>query len=1013
MKRFIVLAGVASLVLAFAAPVGAGGSRGNVPDRVQDLRLGSPLSTTLDLEALARADAIMLRLAGPSVAEQGLSGADARAAALAIQADQDALIARILDEDPEATILASTQLVLNAVFVQVGRSALEPIAADPVVGRIVPVGDYELDLSETVPYIGASAVQTAGFDGSGVSVAVLDSGIDYYHAALGGSGNPADYDGADPNSLADGGFPNAKVVGGFDFVGSVWPDEALAPDPDPLDDGTMAGHGTHVGHIIGGTGGVAPGVDLYAVKVCSSVSTSCSGVALIEGMEFAADPNGDLDTSDAVDIVNMSLGSIYGQPFDDDLSQAVDNATNAFGILTVASAGNSADKPYVTGSPAAAPTALSVAQTQVPSAGLQFLTVDGVDYQAIFQPWSVPLTSTVGPSPMQYGDGAGGNLLGCSAFAAGSLTGTIVLVDRGACNFTLKIKNIGDAGGEAGIIGLVAPGAPFQGGAGADAPITIPGYMISQADSNAIKAQIAAGPGVGTLDPANQLPLIGQMVGSSSRGPTMGSNAIKPEIGAPGASVSAIAGTGTGQGPFGGTSGAAPMVSGSAALLLDAFPLRSAMEVKSLLINTGETDIDTDPFAGLAPITRIGGGEVRVDRAHASSAAAWESATGNAALSFGFDDTTGVSSFTKEITVHNYSGAPLTYDVIPTFRYGGDAALTAVSVLASPSSIVVPAAGSVTFELEVTIDGSKLKGWSGNSGSRGADPTWLTDLEFDGYVELDAAGTDDDIHLPWHVLPRRSGDVAVTQTGPKKFTLANGGTGATVVEAYTLLATSSDLPEGGPGAQMPIIDLRAVGYSTIQVPAGFCGPEASFVIAFAVNTWERQTHANAPALFFLDIDVDNDGEFDYEVLNADFSFLSGFNLSDGRNVTIVENLDTGDASAFFFTDHETNSANTVLYTCAAQFGLSAGETLQAQVAVGAAFDLYFQGAVTDFVFPLNIGPGIASTPVTFQGNNSGVAVLGPGSSVKATLSGTGITNGALLLFRGGAPEGNEAAVIGP
>ena len=46
---------------------------------------------------------------------------------------------------------------------------------------------------------------------------------------------------------------------------------------------------------------------------------------------------------------------------------------------------------------------------------------------------------------------------------------------------------------------------------------------------------------------------------------------IKPEIGAPGASVSAIAGTGTGEGPFGGTSGASPMVAGSAALLLEGF----------------------------------------------------------------------------------------------------------------------------------------------------------------------------------------------------------------------------------------------------------------------------------------------------------------------------------------------------------------------------------------------------------------------------------------------------------
>jgi minor extracellular serine protease Vpr len=48
------------------------------------------------------------------------------------------------------------------------------------------------------------------------------------------------------------------VVGGYDFVGSVWPNGPEMPDPDPLDDGPEAGHGTHVADIIGGVGGVAP-----------------------------------------------------------------------------------------------------------------------------------------------------------------------------------------------------------------------------------------------------------------------------------------------------------------------------------------------------------------------------------------------------------------------------------------------------------------------------------------------------------------------------------------------------------------------------------------------------------------------------------------------------------------------------------------------------------------------------------------------------------------------------------
>ena len=207
----------------------------------------------------------------------------------------------------------------------------------------------------------------------------------------------------------------------------------------------------------------------------------------------------------------MSLGCDYGQPFDDDLSLAVNNAT-ALGVLTVSSAGNGGDKPYIQGHPSAAETALSVAQTQVPSAALQLIDCRWA-ISGCFQPWSAPLPVIV---PVQYADGAGGNLNGCAPFAPGSLTGLIVLVDRGACNFTLKIKNIGDAGGIAGIIGLVAPGPPSLAAMVATADHH-PWLYDQPGRQNAIKAQI--GPSSGTIDPTNQLPLVGQMVGSSSRGP--------------------------------------------------------------------------------------------------------------------------------------------------------------------------------------------------------------------------------------------------------------------------------------------------------------------------------------------------------------------------------------------------------------------------------------------------------------------------------------------------------------
>jgi hypothetical protein len=138
-------------------------------------------------------------------------------------------------------------------------------------------------------------------------------------------------------------------------------------------------------------------------------------------MDFAVDPNGDGDLGDHVDLVTMSLGRQYGLAFDDDLSLAVDNATK-IGVLTVASAGNSGDQPYVAGTPAAARTALSVPQTQVPSAITSVMRIVSPvpiagDHEAVPQALSASLAVVI-ESPAQYGDGAGGNRDGCAPLSA-------------------------------------------------------------------------------------------------------------------------------------------------------------------------------------------------------------------------------------------------------------------------------------------------------------------------------------------------------------------------------------------------------------------------------------------------------------------------------------------------------------------------------------------------------------------------------------------------------------------
>jgi minor extracellular serine protease Vpr len=1038
-----------------------------VPDRLEALRLDAPVERSgvqrADLDAslvgVEGVTEVIVRLVQPSVAERDVSGDAAVRARDELRRQQNALVDRARRFDRGLQVRAQTQVVLNAVIVEIDGEVLPELAADPAVARIAPVGTYELDLTETVPYIGGTAVQDRGFDGSGIKVAVLDSGVDFTHASLGGPGTVEFYEqcyGVSPfedewsldephnaapvGECADYFGPGApKVVGGYDFVGERWPNEPERPDPNPID---LEGHGTHVADIIAGANGVAPGADIYAVKVCSAVSTSCSGIALIQGMEFAADPNGDGRLNDRVDIINMSLGASYGQPFDDDLSAAVDNATR-LGILTVASAGNSADKPYANGTPSSAETALSVAQTAVPSATLALMQIIAPaaivgQFPAVFQPWSVPLGSVI-EGRVQYGDGAGGNLLGCDPFAPDSLAGKVVLVDRGVCNFTLKAKHISEAGGLLAIIAQNAPGDAFEGGDGGDRPIDIPAYMVTQAVGNRLKSGLPET--VVRFDPAVGIPLVGTMVGSSSRGPQHeDTHLIKPEIGAPGASVSAIAGSGSDTGPFGGTSGAAPMVSGSAALLLEAAggtratpPGRPAdqarglgltpIEVKARLMNTGETDIVNDPLTGaLAPITRIGGGEVRVDRAVAATAAAWDAEVASAALSFGFVDVTDTVTMTRTVRIRNYDNSRRTFTVTPTFRFQNDVDNGAVTVSAPSSVRVQPGVGrDATFDVTITIDGSKLRGNNMNSGSQGADPAGLTLNEYDGYLLLDDGRQE--LHLPWHVLPRKAAEVAADTTElvpgsfPQVIGLDNTGVGTAQNDAYALVALSDEQPRGGRGEQSPTPDIEAVGINTFPVPAGFCSASPSFLWTFAISTHDRQQHL-LPVSHQVWLDTNQDGTDDYVVLNRDASGLSS--ISDGRQLSWVVDLETGAASAFFFAEHATNTGNTVMIICGEQIGMNAADLLTTRVNADVIAQDFYYGGPGDLVEGLTITPlgerfyGEASDVTGDSYDPTGLAVYDfgafPGNTPEL----------GLLLFtngdrgagnRGGATQETEALVF--
>lgn len=1016
---------------------GATGQRA-LPTSLADLKVETPsvLQNATVVATLAQPlvgasgrQQVVVRLRALSVVQQILTNAAASSAAAqqaqlaVVQQQQASVVAVALQLDAGAKMLGQVQKALNAVMLEIDAGALANLAANPAVQSIRPVVNYSLALTETVPYIGGKAVQAMGYDGEGVSVAVLDSGIDYTHANLGGAGTLAAYEAAygtavtdTLNTTLDGLFPTAKVVGGYDFVGERWPISSTVtqPDPDPIDFG---GHGTHVADIIAGVRGVAPAADLHAVKVCSAIATSCSGVALLQAMDYALDPNGDDDISDAVDVINMSLGSDYGSAVDDDLAYAVEFAS-AYGIIVVAAAGNGGDKPYVHGTPAAAPSAIAVAQTSVPSAKLPVLrvltptTIAGV-YQAGFQPWSEPLAG-IFEGTIQYG--VGEEKRGCSPLPPDSAVGKILMLDKGIgtdCPASIKVSNGATAGAIGVILAMDFLGDPYIFAFGGGEP-TVPAFSITLSDGNKFKSGLAAGVTV-KIDPAAGLPLVMHMVGSSSRGPSVVQNLIKPDIGAPGASVSAIAGSGAGEGAFGGTSGAAPMVSGAAALLRQAFPTRSVAEIKALLMNTAETNIMNRPalFGGdLAPITRIGGGEVRVDRAVKAGAAAWDVDAQTGSLSFTFQDVRDDLTLKRLVNVRNYSNQNISYRIQPTFRFDNDAVNGAVEV-AAPSSLFVPARSDAQFEIKLTVDGAKLRPWSMNSGLRGANPFFLTLHEYDGYLQfVDATNADNNIHLAWQILPRGAGDVSLT---PRKseIRVRNRGVMSSTVESYSLIGVSSNLPQGGPGDNNPIPDLRYLGYSTFAVPAGFCNDKtASFVLAFAGNTWERQTHAITPASYRLHLDTNQDGRADYLVLTRDFSLN---NITDGRNLTWVVNLATAEADAFFYTDHETNSANTVMLLCAEQIGMTRADQLK-PIDVTAFIDDFYYGGLGDVINGITISPFGEQYVAEFEKGGVGATLLGPDQKDKMRILDFGRTtnnteSGLLLLFRGGAESNREAGTV--
>lgn len=164
---------------------------------------------------------VIVQLKSPPVSAMGpdMSPVECMAYKNALQEQQSSFMNRC--EAPSAKEVGSLQVLLNAVFLQVDAQEVEALAADPEVVSIHRVTNFEKSLERRVPYVGATRVQEDfGFNGTGIRIAILDSGIDYTHAELGGEGTREAYDAAYKDFTSrDGLFPTEKVVEGYDFVG--------------------------------------------------------------------------------------------------------------------------------------------------------------------------------------------------------------------------------------------------------------------------------------------------------------------------------------------------------------------------------------------------------------------------------------------------------------------------------------------------------------------------------------------------------------------------------------------------------------------------------------------------------------------------------------------------------------------------------------------------------------------------------------------------------------------------
>ena len=423
-------------------------------------------------------------------------------------------------------------------------------------------------VNDSGPFIGTSIPYQSGYDGSGIIISIIDTGIDLNHPDLDG-----------------------QIIGGYDFVDN---------DDMPED---INGHGTQVAGIIASNGnlkGIAPNSKILMYKV-SEDGESVPSNLIIKAIEKSIE--------DGADIINISLGiNQTNTKIDQAVNKAIKN-----NIFVVTAAGNFGPELSTIGSPGINPNAITVGATfnNVTSSLVSTFEIEGKTFNVFPMVGTKALTEPI-TSQIIFGKyGKVDDLL------RNNFEGSILLIQRGSdiedeiVYFSDKEKNAANVGARAIIVYNNEPGIFFgeliHEYVDEGYEPTIPALSVSRDDGLIIK-EILQSDTKGTLDVFYHPDFVAYF---SSRGP-VSPFYIKPDLVAPGAFINTTDINGEYK-ISSGTSFAAPHVAGTAALILQKNPELTPQELKSILMTTSE--IVYDQFDDRFPIEVSGNGRIDASKA--------------------------------------------------------------------------------------------------------------------------------------------------------------------------------------------------------------------------------------------------------------------------------------------------------------------------------------------------------------------------------------------------------------